>query len=661
MQGQKKYDYIFAGFGASSCILVHELSRKGLLENKSILAIDPSEKKVNDKTYCFWAEENDEITKDFAPLASHSWSKVAIDQNPAQRISPLTYYHINSLDLYNSAKKILEQHNGVFLNTAVNNICEQETTIIETNHGTFEGRTIYDGRPPETDDIQYSHQNILQSFIGYKIKLKDSKLDPDACTLMDFNVAQQSHTQFVYVLPFSDQTALVELTRFGSKVISQKESETILNEYIEAHYGTYEVIGTEQGVIPMFMDLAKPISLKNVVPIGTRANKVKPSTGYAFKNMYAHSKAITNNAQTKAVSPRFRLYDRLLILILALWPEKGRPIFQRLFAVKKTSYVLRFLDEKTSIWEDASMFYKLPIGVFLKACFVLSIKKSRSLALLFGPVLLYYALNYFSPNISNIVLYILLLLGLIAVGIPHGAMDHMTEALSKTKRITLPFVIKYLGLMAMVYVLWVLSPGIAVFSFILYSAWHFGETDTQEWEIYSAAIGLCWGVLFFIGLFASHLPELNGVLSLLGAGAIDVYINPKDIFLASLALSFVIASYNKSMQWIFLLAFLFLSQWMPLVISFGIYFIFHHSYKGWSHLKQALGESDVSLFKNALPFNLGAMVLFFIFFLNPSATFEANTSVFFVFISCISFPHIFCMHRFYSLKKTSQKLDRTNQ
>ena len=556
MQGQKKYDYIFAGFGASSCILVHELSRKGLLENKSILAIDPSEKKVNDKTYCFWAEENDEITKDFAPLASHSWSKVAIDQNPAQRISPLTYYHINSLDLYNSAKKILERHNGVFLNTAVNNICEQETTIIETNHGTFEGRTIYDGRPPETDDIQYSHQNILQSFIGYKIKLKDSEFDPDACTLMDFNVAQQSHTQFVYVLPFSDQTALVELTRFGSKVISQKESETILEEYIEKHYGTYEVIGTEQGVIPMFMDLAKPISLKNVVPIGTRANKVKPSTGYAFKNMYAHSKAITNNAQTKAVSPRFRLYDRLLILILALWPEKGRPIFQRLFAVKKTSYVLRFLDEKTSIWEDASMFYKLPIGVFLKACFVLSIKKSRSLALLFGPVLLYYALNYFSPNISNIVLYILLLLGLIAVGIPHGAMDHMTEALSKTKRITLPFVIKYLGLMAMVYVLWVLSPGIAVFSFILYSAWHFGETDTQEWEIYSAAIGLCWGVLFFIGLFASHLPELNGVLSLLGAGAIDVYINPKDIFLASLALSFVIASYNKSMQWIFLLAFL---------------------------------------------------------------------------------------------------------
>jgi Brp/Blh family beta-carotene 15,15'-monooxygenase len=348
-------------------------------------------------------------------------------------------------------------------------------------------------------------------------------------------------------------------------------------------------------------------------------------------------------------------------LILALWPEKGRPIFQRLFAVKKTSYVLRFLDEKTSIWEDASMFYKLPIGIFLKACFVLSIKKSRSLALLFGPVLLYYVLNYFSSNISNIVLYILLLLGLIAVGIPHGAMDHMTEALSKTKRITLPFVIKYLGLMAMVYVLWVLSPGIAVFSFILYSAWHFGETDTQEWEIYSAAIGLCWGVLFFIGLFASHLPELNGVLSLLGAGAIDVYINPKDIFLASLALSFVIASYNKSMQWIFLLAFLFLSQWMPLVISFGIYFIFHHSYKGWSHLKQALGESDVSLFKNALPFNLGAMVLFFIFFLNPSATFEANTSVFFVFISCISFPHIFCMHRFYTLKKTSQKLDRTNQ
>ena len=193
---------------------------------------------------------------------------------------------------------------------------------------------------------------------------------------MDFNVDQQEQTQFIYVLPFSDDTALVELTRFGSDPISEIASKQILDNYIKTHFGEYERIDKELGVIPMYMDLKPPKPFKNVVPIGTRANKVKPSTGYAFKNMYAHAKEIANNAKGVNSPSRFRLYDRLLILILSIWPEKGRPIFQRLFAVKQTNYVLRFLDEKTTLWEDASMFYRLPVGVFLRASVVLLYKKS---------------------------------------------------------------------------------------------------------------------------------------------------------------------------------------------------------------------------------------------------------------------------------------------
>ena len=651
MQEHKKYDYIFAGFGASACILVHELSRKGLLDNKKILAIDPSLKTVNDKTYCFWSRQEDAITKDFAPLASHSWTKIGIDQETPQEIAPLTYYHINSLDLYSSAKNILALHEGLFLNTAVKGFITAESTVIETEGGSYEGEVIYDGRPPSQEDSNPSYQNILQSFIGYKIKLNGKKLDPTACTLMDFNVDQQEQTQFIYVLPFSDDTALVELTRFGSDPISEIASKQILDNYIKTHFGEYERIDKELGVIPMYMDLKPPKPFKNVVPIGTRANKVKPSTGYAFKNMYAHAKEIANNAKGVNSPSRFRLYDRLLILILSIWPDKGRPIFQRLFAVKQTNYVLRFLDEKTTLWEDASMFYKLPVGVFLRASAVLLFKKSKPVLRLFVPALLFFVLNAFSPNVANYVLYVLLLLGLIAVGIPHGAMDHMTEALSKSKHITTSFVLKYLGLMAMVYLLWVLSPSIAVLSFILYSAWHFGETDTEEWGIYSPLTGFSWGVLFFVGLFSSHIGELNNILALLNAKTLSVNFNYGTLFVVAIFIAGLLSLLHKSKQWMLLLAFLILSQWIPLVISFGIYFIFHHSLKGWKHLKKALGKSDLSLFKNALPFNIGAFVLFLFFFLNPEATFEANTSFFFVFISCISFPHIFCMHRFYALRK----------
>ena len=118
-----------------------------------------------------------------------------------------------------------------------------------------------------------------------------------------------------------------------------------------------------------------------------------------------------------------------------------------------------------------------------------------------------------------------------------------------------------------------------------------------------------------------------------------------EILISFLALAF------KRLQWLILVLFLVLSQWVPLVIAFGIYFIFHHSYKGWTHLRESLGQNNFTLFKNALPFNIGAFVLFLFFFLNPQGSLETNTSLFFVFISCISFPHIFCMHRFYALRK----------
>ena len=651
MENLKKYDIVFTGFGASSCILVHEMHNRGMLQNKSILVLDPSTKQVNDKTYCFWANKDDAIVQDFKSLISHEWSHVAIDGEAPQDIAPMKYYHINSLDLYESSKAILMQYNTCFLQDKVTGITKKEHPLIKTRNENYTGISVFDSRPPEFEKAPPSDQNILQSFIGYRVTLKDHKLDGNTCTLMDFEVSQQGFTQFVYVLPHSEDTALIELTRFGKEPISAEQSTSILENYIQEKYGAFAIDEVEKGVIPMFMDLPKLENIEGVVSIGTRANKVKPSTGYAFKNMYQHAKSICTKDKPLQSTTRFRFYDRLLILILALWPEKGKPIFQQLFRAKNTPYVMRFLDEKTTIWEDIKMFYKLPIAVFLKACVVLGYKKLKPGIILFSPLFLFFILNAFSSSIAVNTIYVLLLLGLVLVGIPHGAMDHMTEAFSKSKKITLPFLLKYIGLMAVVYLLWLFSPTAALVSFLIYSAWHFGETDIEEWGIQSPFTGMLWGSLFFIGLFSSHLEELNAVLGLLDVGTLSSSLYMGNYFFWSLILTAGMSWFYKSFQMLGLVLFLFVSQWVPLVLAFGVYFIFHHSYNGWTHLKSALGQSNMNLFKSALPFNLGAFALFLFFFLNPAASLETNVSFFFVFISCISFPHIFCMHRFYAIRR----------
>jgi thioredoxin reductase len=59
------YDFIIAGGGLAGLSLAYYLSQSSL-ENAKILIIDQSEKKENDKTWCFWeAQPNafDEIVR----------------------------------------------------------------------------------------------------------------------------------------------------------------------------------------------------------------------------------------------------------------------------------------------------------------------------------------------------------------------------------------------------------------------------------------------------------------------------------------------------------------------------------------------------------------------------------------------------------------------
>ena len=68
---------------------------------------------------------------------------------------------------------------------------------------------------------------------------------------MDFEVEQKGFTQFMYVLPFSSTTALVELTRFGAEIVCETAAEKQLQDYIYKHFGEFKKHAIEIGCIPM--------------------------------------------------------------------------------------------------------------------------------------------------------------------------------------------------------------------------------------------------------------------------------------------------------------------------------------------------------------------------------------------------------------------------
>ena len=249
------------------------------------------------------------------------------------------------------------------IKTLVLSVENQVCLSVKTDQKEYFGHYVFDSRPKKIREPFQKKYSISQSFYGLKIKLKRRSFEDRVYRMMDFRVSQAKATQFVYILPYSKDTALIELTRFGKDILQINEAENILNKFIECNFGEYTVVGKERGIIPMTPVSPRGNTKANVINIGTRGGNVKPSTGYAFKNMYDQSRLICNSVSFKNKSlskkNRFLFYDQLLLIILTRWPEKGRFIFERLFKTNSPVFVLNFLDEKTKFFGELMEFYTI--------------------------------------------------------------------------------------------------------------------------------------------------------------------------------------------------------------------------------------------------------------------------------------------------------------
>lgn len=665
-------DYLFVGGGASARLLMMSLDRHHLLNGKKVVVIDPEVKSRNDKTFCFWASPNELSQMQCESLVGHRWNKVSVDGKQPESLEEMEYLHISSLALYQSSDQIMKNHKvELHKERALQIIAHKKGIKITTSTKQFFAQYVFDSRPPVYLPPQNNETHLLQSFIGYIICPKKSIGREDTIHLMDFGVDQLENTQFVYILPFSKDKILVELTRFGVDTIPPDEAEPILNRYILSRFGPYEIQEIEMGCIPMCSSpLENSLSIEGLIPIGGRAGAIKPSTGYAFKNMAYHAEriatALEENRKPENSYPakRFKLYDRLLLFILTHYPYLGKIIFQTLFKKNKTQIIFHFLDEKTNFIQEAAIFLSLPIRPFLKALWIdCSIRFQKSFAptllLLFSVGLL--IMQSILPIGFEWTQFILLAIGLFTIGIPHGALDHLLDHSEKNTKAA--FVLHYLAAFIVFLLVWLWMPFLAITLFIVYSAWHFGQTDMQEWQIRNAKPlkAFLWGITILAIILFGHTSETNVVLHNMSLSPIPWNKNDgQRVAYCIGVIGLVWSWYERRNQMSLITLVLIISISLPLLTSFGLFFIGHHSLNGWRHLRQGLHTNHQQLFAKALPFTLGAlglMIIMLILFRNGRLLqFQGEwMTIFFVFISCLSFPHVIAMHRFY-LKINSGQL-----
>lgn len=382
------YHYIFTGSGLSALMTVYEMLLSGKFEDKSILLIDENTKKVNDRTWCFWDEYNL-----FDEIVSKKWNQAVFANEKFNRVLELTPYQykkINGLNFYELIfKKISEYKNIHFLNQKVVDFTELGNhCIVKTKEETFICNKIFNSiYHPEVVTAQTKFPLIQQHFIGWFIKSKEAVFTPNCATFMDFSVEQKGNTRFMYVLPTSENEALLEYTLFSKDLLPKEEYEYEIKKYIENLGITeYEIIEKEQGNIPMTCYPFWKRNTKNIINIGSAGGWTKASTGYTFKNASKKSKALVQFLEKSISSEvsesldmtdfrrfhkkdKFWFYDLLLLDILSSKNELGSKIFSSMFKKGSSTVIFKFLDEETSIWEDLQVIWKCPKMLFVKALF----------------------------------------------------------------------------------------------------------------------------------------------------------------------------------------------------------------------------------------------------------------------------------------------------
>jgi lycopene beta-cyclase len=369
------YDFVIAGGGLAGLSLACHLVRSPLC-GASILVVDRASPDRPDRLWSYWTDQ----PTLFDPVVEHAWSQLHIANRAYAKTFALPscrYELVRAGALDHFARQELALHTQV-------DFCQG--AVERSEDGPRGARVLIDGQPIRADWVfdstdwpgptQHSRGRLAMYFKGWTLQAPRPTFNPQAVTFLDTRTPQKNELRFFYVLPFSEQQALVEFVVYSRACPPREEPQSALQAYLRTTLGLtdFEIVTEESGCLPILPGAPRRRLGPHRLAIGAKAGLIKPTTGFAFRRIQQDSGAIVRSLvrtgrpwHLPAVSKRHRLYDALLLDALAQQGEKIETIFAALFARNPLERVLRFLDESTSPAEDLALIATLPPRAFIKA------------------------------------------------------------------------------------------------------------------------------------------------------------------------------------------------------------------------------------------------------------------------------------------------------
>jgi lycopene beta-cyclase len=335
-----------------------------------VLVVDDGSRRLDERAWAYWSARPALLD----PAADRSFDRVrvhAAGRTVEARLDRYRYRVVTGAALRRVADELLGSAPGYRL--AVGHIEAVEDRacggVVRVDGRPVEAAWVFDsvttGGPADAD--------AWLTFTGWEVEAPEGTFDPAVPTLMDFRVAQDGDVRFVYLLPAGPSRALVEHTCFGGG--APGDAAAALHDYLTetVRVESYRVLRREGGRLPLRIAEGRPAT-GHVLPIGVAGGMLKASTGYAYGRIQRDSAAISRSLVhyghpfgLPAVRRRHAYLDAVLLDVLRTEPDRLERAFFRLFARNPGDRVLRFLDEDTSLAEEALLVATLPPAPFLRA------------------------------------------------------------------------------------------------------------------------------------------------------------------------------------------------------------------------------------------------------------------------------------------------------
>ena len=280
------------------------------------------------------------------------------------------------------------------------------------------------------------------------------------------------------------------------------------------------------------------------------------------------------------------------------------------------------------------------------------VTKSKVAGLILAIPIIFFGLE----NSYSVYLFLIVML---SVGIPHGSVDHIIAFINpKARKFNNKFLfyLTYLSLIIFNIILWIISPFIGLFVFLIISCYHFGETQVIGYNpTDNKLLNFVIGANILLSLFLNNIVELQEILYIIPEFSnFDLSSFDSVFFLliavAVLMLSILNFEIKRKVPLYAEITILYMVFFhTDLLTSFALYFGFCHSLPMLMlEFEEFKNDNFIKFYLKTLPFTILSIIFGFLIYQFNNDLLTSDNLILFVFIiiSSLTLPHVFIMRDF---------------